>query len=1173
MQQLSRFFLITSIVLLVSIGSVWSDGVYAKTTSDPNHKGWVGKHPRSKQVQWKAIEAKCEKCTQMVEQYNLAMQQLLISRYWVNFWRSVAQNRAKGKADPYWPGKGDISDVEGKAVGANIELFELQNAQLELHKGLVRTLEQQTSYLRGTIIECEMSACGKAKKPKIKDIKIGGEPIKQPWQPNVSDILTQHQVDWKGRYVSKCLPCKPIITQLNAVPGWIVRAHMKLQISEAQLNYSKLVDKSNTIKLEFLEYNHPDKTNFKNLEAKVAKLKAEIIALKKLFKKLLVELSSCQAKYCKSTANQPVSLADDFYHLGVPDVCNAPVAHESITVGPNNEVGSKANFKNKAKKKIAGAAVGALAKLAGLGGGGSGAATGPKTYKDPVKKKHKTKIKSKKPKRELRTGGAFTPDGLLISSDIKKAPGKGTFQTVYLQNASGWRLAPIAVFMYEIWRDWKLSVSWTRDTYVDNELVKHEEGGWTESWRELLARGEETIFGAVPEPPLWEQLGFTTAVSGAKSLGTLFPISPEMLQDQPWNLVIHVTDPKKDPVVTVPYVFQLTVGSKGVVVAEPVETSLANQQTDCDQALAIKPGPTQPSTPASISSSEPIDDSIVGLMRSNLTTFLYQNQDRQLHSIFENSDPSSLTDLEQQAFQSLRNDWTEQISEHHSSDQIEAVLRNVIEQDEFFQTAHEYFEHGIANPAEADLAELYSQFAPDDLKDVFDQVLLSRNLAQAYTSNVNLEDMRSQLADLVSQRSNSINVISRNGLDTEIVNLERQILNHEYFIEQIVSEGELALAELAPYQRSLMPSHITIKNGEHTDVLKDDPLAFHSVIKDLYDVSPDTLEDSSPNKDVKPEVSIEDDPEIKKFLEELNARRSQRAQEVNEVLTELKTVSKELHENLESAVKVLTAKPEDVVGYCGPDVTKPFMESLARIHKRMKSVPDNEKGIIDGNLFMIRNGGNTDYWSKYGDWKGSAACPTLTCASSDDCFTFKGRCFPLHVFSDITFGFMADQLYLPEFDAKAGGAAHEGSKSLKKRKKGHTVKQGWFKGAMSTAASVFDDFVPGYEAPWQFKESEASSSAYKFGDEISEDFDDGKIESAADISDEHFDALIKGVYAKTPGSWPNFEYCQACPDPIPLEPYNNHSKKSWKLSDDKTQYFSENESGEEVYEIKASTSK
>ena len=142
---------------------------------------------------------------------------------------------------------------------------------------------------------------------------------------------------------------------------------------------------------------------------------------------------------------------------------------------------------------------------------------------------------------------------------------------------------PISIYLFEIWGEWKLSVSWTRDTYVDGELVKHEEGGWTESWRELIARGEQINYVEVYERPLWEQLGFNTAVSGAKSLGTVFPISPEMLTIEPWYLYVHVTDPKKDPVITVPYKFELSIDPKGNVVATHVDPATAEEKDPCEK--------------------------------------------------------------------------------------------------------------------------------------------------------------------------------------------------------------------------------------------------------------------------------------------------------------------------------------------------------------------------------------------------------------------------------------------------------------------------------------------------------------------------------------------------------------------------------------------------------------
>ena len=137
-------------------------------------------------------------------------------------------------------------------------------------------------------------------------------------------------------------------------------------------------------------------------------------------------------------------------------------------------------------------------------------------------------------------------------------------------------------------------MSWTRDTYVDGELVKHEEGGWTESWRELIARGRYIEYAEVFDAPIWEQLGFNTAVSGARSLGTLFPITREMLARESYNLVIHVSDPKKDPVISYPYVFVLSLADNGDLVISPADTTLAHQGEPCEDGGAGTPTSEHP---------------------------------------------------------------------------------------------------------------------------------------------------------------------------------------------------------------------------------------------------------------------------------------------------------------------------------------------------------------------------------------------------------------------------------------------------------------------------------------------------------------------------------------------------------------------------------------------------
>ena len=53
----------------------------------------------------------------------------------------------------------DITEFEGRAIAANLELFESQQAQLSVHRQRVLMLEQQASYLSAVLTECEQTAC------------------------------------------------------------------------------------------------------------------------------------------------------------------------------------------------------------------------------------------------------------------------------------------------------------------------------------------------------------------------------------------------------------------------------------------------------------------------------------------------------------------------------------------------------------------------------------------------------------------------------------------------------------------------------------------------------------------------------------------------------------------------------------------------------------------------------------------------------------------------------------------------------------------------------------------------------------------------------------------------------------------------------------------------------
>ena len=245
-------------------------------------------------------------------------------------------------------------------------------------------------------------------------------------------------------------------------------------------------------------------------------------------------------------------------------------AADPIEIGENAKVGSGARVKQKAKEtagNMIGGLLGGLTKGAiGLGKGsgsddGSSEGSKPKLDKDPCPKKSKYTFKDPASGTEIAVGGKMTPDGLLISTTILKSPDKGTFQTVYLMDDEGKKGGPILYFIYALYREWSLTVSWTYDKWVNGKHVEHREGGWSDSGRDFLGTF------AVPQKNdgIWKQMGFSNAVAGIKGLGTLFPVTSEMLRKKTMHLVIHISRPSQDIVTTIPLAVTMSPMSNGAL--------------------------------------------------------------------------------------------------------------------------------------------------------------------------------------------------------------------------------------------------------------------------------------------------------------------------------------------------------------------------------------------------------------------------------------------------------------------------------------------------------------------------------------------------------------------------------------------------------------------------------
>ena len=118
----------------------------------------------------------------------------------------------------------------------------------------------------------------------------------------------------------------------------------------------------------------------------------------------------------------------------------------------------------------------------------------------------------------------------------------------------------------------------------------------------------------------------------------------------------------------------------------------------------------------------------------------------------------------------------------------------------------------------------------------------------------------------------------------------------------------------------------------------------------------------------------------------------------------------------DAPTSVVTSSVPAGTEYCGPDVTDIFFDRMRVMMQRLAALPDSEKGLFDGTLFLARNGGNMDFEvGAVRDPQGNAVCPTQQCRGIGftSTFTLCGQCMMTHIDNDIEFGVVAQALGVP----------------------------------------------------------------------------------------------------------------------------------------------------------------
>jgi len=277
-------------------------------------------------------------------------------------------------------------------------------------------------------------------------------------------------------------------------------------------------------------------------------------------------LRECVEEKCrKRAAAQPPQAA-----------CAFPAA-QAVTIGPREKFGYGENQKS---AEVGRAAMGLIGGFLGGRGGGSAvsppAAAAPRLAHDPVRDKQA--FTDAATGTVIKVGGQYRPDGkLVVSVDVDSAKDKGVVHQAAMERmqpladgSCGRQIAePVEWLHYAIWEDWWAKIRIQRYESVDGGPWRRtHDSGWKDWGSGTRLLGGGTLSADQIPGTAWGSMGADRAFGGPRAAGAVFdPGKPRMVGQPAANerLVVHVTQPGKDPVTTVPFSLYPTYGADGRV--------------------------------------------------------------------------------------------------------------------------------------------------------------------------------------------------------------------------------------------------------------------------------------------------------------------------------------------------------------------------------------------------------------------------------------------------------------------------------------------------------------------------------------------------------------------------------------------------------------------------------